>query len=97
MVHDAFAAETQGPIQDRSKENLGTGDVIIAGVRRLLRQAIEDVAKGKLPPNCTRGAVDKTYPHLIIVNAVVDAQQDNNEYVEKLFGKDRFNAKSAAE
>ena len=97
MVHDAFAAETQGPIQDRSRENLGTGDVIIAGVRRLLRQAIDDVAQGKLPPNCTRGAADKTYPHLIIVNAVVDAQQDNNEYVKNLFGEDRFNAKSAAE
>jgi len=33
----------------------------------------------------------------LIVNPVVDAQQDNNEYVEKLFGKDRFDAKSAAE
>ena len=97
MVHDAFASETQGPIQDRSRENLGTGDVIIAGVRRLLRQAIEDVANGKLPPNCTRGAADKTYPNLIVVNAVIDADQDNNDYVKKLVGKDRFNAQSAAE
>lgn len=97
MVHDAFAAETQGPIQDRSRENLGAGDVIIAGVRRLLRQAIDDVAQGKLPPNVTRGAADKTYPNLIIVNAVVDANVENADYVRGLIGKDRFNAQSAAE
>ena len=97
MVHDAFAAETQGPIQDRSRENLGAGDVIIAGVRRLLRQAIDDVAHGKLPPNVTRGAADKTYPNLIIVNAVVDASVENADYVRGLVGKDRFNAQSAAE
>jgi len=97
MVHDAFAAETQGPIQDRSRENLATGDVVIAGVRRLLRQAIDDVAKGNLPPNVTRGAADKTYPNLIIVNAVIDGKMENNDYVKSLIGKDRFSAQSAAE
>ena len=97
MVHDAFAAETQGAILDRSQENLGTGDVVIAGVRRLMRQAMEAVAKGDLPPNVTRGAKDRTYPNLIIVNAVVDAKVENNDYVKSLFGKDRFDAKTAAE
>jgi phenylpropionate dioxygenase-like ring-hydroxylating dioxygenase large terminal subunit len=97
MVHDAFAAETQGVILDRSKEHLGTGDVVIAGVRRLMRLAMDGVAKGELPPNVTRGAQDKTYPNLIIVNAVVDAKIENSDYVKGLFGKDRFNARSAAE
>ena len=40
MVHDAYAAETQGAIQDRSREHLATGDIIIAGVRRLMCEAI---------------------------------------------------------
>lgn len=54
-VHDQWAVESMGPIQDRTKENLGASDKAIAAYRRLLVRAIRDVAEGR-PPLLTAGA-----------------------------------------
>jgi phthalate 4,5-dioxygenase len=48
-VHDQWACESMGPIQDRTQEHLGTSDKAIAAYRRLLRQAIEQADKGERP------------------------------------------------
>lgn len=47
--HDAMAWETQGPITDRGRENLGIGDQGIAQYRRLLREQIDRVEAGEEP------------------------------------------------
>ena len=49
-VHDQWAVESMGPIQDRTKEHLGSSDKAIAAFRRLLLRAIRDVAEGRPPP-----------------------------------------------
>ena len=41
-VHDQWACESMGAIQDRTREHLGQSDKAITAYRRLLRQAIED-------------------------------------------------------
>ena len=41
-VHDQWACESMGAIQDRTREHLGQSDKAISAYRRLLRQAIED-------------------------------------------------------
>ena len=48
-VHDQWAVESMGAIQDRTKENLGSTDKAIAAYRRLLVRAIRDVAEGRAP------------------------------------------------
>ena len=48
-VHDQWACESMGPIQDRTREHLGTSDRAIMAHRRLLMQAIDDVEAGRLP------------------------------------------------
>jgi len=49
-VHDQWACESMGLIQDRTREHLGQSDKAISAYRRLLRQAIEDTRSGgKLP------------------------------------------------
>ncbi|MEJ2376647.1 MAG: aromatic ring-hydroxylating dioxygenase subunit alpha [Pseudolabrys sp.] len=48
-VHDQWACESMGAIQDRTQEHLGTSDKAIAAYRRLLRQAIEQAGEGKVP------------------------------------------------
>ena len=48
-VHDQWAVESMGAIQDRTKENLGASDKAIAAYRRLLVRAIRDVAEGRKP------------------------------------------------
>ena len=47
-VHDQWAVEGMGPIQDRTQEHLGRSDVAIIRYRRILRQAIADLRSHKL-------------------------------------------------
>jgi phthalate 4,5-dioxygenase oxygenase subunit len=49
-VHDQWACESMGVIQDRSKEHLGQSDKAISAYRRLLRAAIADAGSGGRPP-----------------------------------------------
>jgi len=53
-VHDQWAVESMGAIQDRTREHLGSTDKVIMAHRRLLRQAIEAVQAGGTAP----GAAD---------------------------------------
>ena len=49
-VHDQWAIEGQGRIQDRTREHLGTSDKAIVAYRRLLLSSIGQVANGEKPP-----------------------------------------------
>ncbi|MBX6317099.1 aromatic ring-hydroxylating dioxygenase subunit alpha [Pigmentiphaga sp.] len=46
-VHDQWAVESQGKIQDRTREHLGSTDKGIAAYRRLLLEAIDQAANGQ--------------------------------------------------
>jgi len=48
-IHDQFACESQGRIQDRSRENLGTTDKGIVLYRRILLDAIKKNEAGEKP------------------------------------------------
>lgn len=48
-VHDQWAVESQGPIQDRTRENLASSDKAIAANRRLLLRAMAAVEEGGAP------------------------------------------------
>ena len=48
-VHDQWAVESQGAIQDRTREHLGQSDKAITANRRLLAAAIEAAAQGTRP------------------------------------------------
>ena len=48
-VHDQWAVESQGAIQDRTREHLCASDKAIAANRRLLVRAIEQAARGERP------------------------------------------------
>jgi len=49
-VHDQWAVESMGPIQDRTREHLGTTDKVIIANRRVLVKAIESVLAGGAAP-----------------------------------------------
>ena len=49
-VHDQWAIEGQGRIQDRTREHLGNSDKAIIAYRRMLLSAIGQVANGEKPP-----------------------------------------------
>jgi hypothetical protein len=46
-VHDQWAVESMGKIQDRTREHLGSSDKAIIAYRKLLRAEIEKVAGGR--------------------------------------------------
>jgi phthalate 4,5-dioxygenase oxygenase subunit len=48
-VHDQWACESMGVIQDRTTEHLGQSDKAINAYRRLLRQAIDETKSGGKP------------------------------------------------
>ena len=49
-VHDQWAVESPGPIQDRTREHLGTTDKAIIAYRRQLLKAIAGLAEQQIPP-----------------------------------------------
>ncbi|MET0350816.1 MAG: aromatic ring-hydroxylating dioxygenase subunit alpha [Rhizobacter sp.] len=53
-VHDQWAVESQGRIQDRTREHLGTTDKGIIAFRKLLVAAIEATAAGESAPMLIR-------------------------------------------
>lgn len=55
-VHDQWAVESMGPIQDRTQEHLGKTDIGIIRYRRLLRAAMEALERGEDTALPMRGA-----------------------------------------
>jgi phthalate 4,5-dioxygenase len=49
-LHDQWAVESMGAIQDRTREHLGTSDKAIMANRRVLLKAIDTVEAGGTPP-----------------------------------------------
>ena len=49
-LHDQWAVESMGAIQDRTREHLGTSDRVIMANRRALAKAIDTVQAGGTPP-----------------------------------------------
>src|SRR5262245_61424156 len=55
-VHDQWACESMGAIQDRTKEHLGQSDKAISAYRRILRGAIDQARDGGKPLMVLDGA-----------------------------------------
>ncbi len=65
--HDQWACESMGPIQDRTREHLGSTDVVIMANRRQLLRAMDAVKAGQAPPLAVDAAAAQalTGPHTI--------------------------------
>ncbi len=59
-VHDQWAVESMGAIQDRTQEHLGKTDVAIIRYRRMLRAAIAAIKEGREDDLPMRNALDLT-------------------------------------
>src|SRR4029453_5816876 len=56
QAHDAFATESQGPVQDRTNEHPVSSDKAIIAAHKLLLNAIKDVREGPHPQQVIRDA-----------------------------------------
>lgn len=70
-VHDQWAVESMGRIQDRTKEHLGRTDVGISLYRRMLRAAITCVKEGNTDALPTLNGIDAATIHGPISNDTI--------------------------
>ncbi len=80
VVHDNYATETAGPIQDRTQERLGSVDAGVALARRMLLRAIRDVQEGRDPPHVIRRPEDNSFPDMGVREEKIPAGMSWQEY-----------------
>jgi len=81
QAHDAFATESQGPVQDRTNEHLVSSDKAIVAARKLLLNAIRDVKEGRQPQHVVKDAKANHFPHLVVLSELVPATTDLKQFV----------------
>ena len=67
-AQDSMAWETQGPVHDRTDEMLGTSDMGVVALRKLLREQIEIVKKGGEPMGVVRDPAKNGIIHIDVIN-----------------------------
>jgi phthalate 4,5-dioxygenase len=75
-VHDAYATEGEGPIQDRTQEHLGSSDIAIATSRQMLLRAIRAVQEGGDPAHVVRDPAANRFGHLVVVSEGISKDED---------------------
>lgn len=75
-VHDMWATEGEGAIQDRTAEHLGYTDKAIALARRLLIKAAQQVQDGADAPHVVRAVADNRFDHLGAYQEVVPKTEE---------------------
>ncbi len=82
-VHDVWATEGEGTIQDRTTERLGYTDQGVIAARKLLLKAIRELREGGDAPFLVRDAAANDFTHLRSVDEVVPASADAKATLEK--------------
>jgi phenylpropionate dioxygenase-like ring-hydroxylating dioxygenase large terminal subunit len=82
-AHDLYATETQGPIQDRTRENLVSSDKAIVGARKLLIKGIQDVQEGRDPLHVVRDPQSNCFQHMAVLSEVLSSSIDWKEHTRK--------------
>jgi hypothetical protein len=91
-AQDAFAIETQGAIQDRTKEHLGSTDVVIIEVRKILLKAIKHVQEGGEAPWLQHSASDNPFAEFICTSGYIEDNEDGPSFCRRVLA-----SKAAAE
>ena len=92
MSSDAFAIETQGAIQDRTQEHLGSSDIVIIEVRKALFKAIRQMEETGEAPGLLRDPADNQFADFICTSGFIEDHEDGPAYCRRILG-----AKAAAE
>ena len=82
-THDAYATESQGPIQGRTQEHVVSSDKAIVAARKQLLQAMKDVKEGKDPPHVVRDPKLNRFSHLVVISEVIPSEVDWKDHAKK--------------
>lgn len=86
---DAFAIETQGAIQDRMKEHLGSTDVVIIEVRKALLAAIKKVQEGGEAPWVHRDPSRDAFADFICTSGDIGEDEDGPSFCRRVLAARR--------
>lgn len=86
-VHDQWACESMGAIQDRTREHLGTTDKVIMANRRLLLQALDTVEQGGTPPGIADPALHEAIAGPDTVDGIAPAANWNTWWQDAVRAK----------
>jgi hypothetical protein len=84
-AHDAFAVETQGAIQDRTQEHLGSTDIVIIEVRKALLAAIKQMETTGEAPGLLRAKEDSGRPFrdFVCTSVFIGDDEDGPSYCRR--------------
>jgi phthalate 4,5-dioxygenase oxygenase subunit len=85
-AQDAFAIETQGRIQDRTKEHLGTTDIAIIEMRKALLDAIARMEQGGEAPGLLRDPAANRFPDFLCTADFLRDGEDGPAYCRRVLG-----------
>jgi hypothetical protein len=80
QVHDAFATESQGGVQNRTAENPVSSDKAIIAARKLILNAVKDVREGREPQHVIRDPKANRFANLVVLSDVIPKSTDWKEY-----------------
>jgi phthalate 4,5-dioxygenase len=83
-AQDAFAIESQGAIRDSTQENLGSSDVVIVAMRRMLLKAIAEMQDGGDAPGLIRNNPHEVMTNFICFEGPVEDDEDGPTYCRRL-------------
>ena len=81
---DAFAIETQGAIQDRTREHLGSSDIVIIEVRKALFQAIKQMEETGEAPFVLRDPDDERFSEFVCTSTYIEDDEDGPSYCRRV-------------
>jgi phthalate 4,5-dioxygenase len=84
QVHDLFATECAGPIQDRTREHLAVSDRPIIEARKMMLAAIKDVQEGRDPPGVVRDPVQNRFPRIATTYGIIPSDVDWKTHCDQL-------------
>jgi phenylpropionate dioxygenase-like ring-hydroxylating dioxygenase large terminal subunit len=91
-AQDAFAIETQGVIRDRTKEHLGSTDIVVTAMRTRLLNAIKQMEAGGEAPGRIHDPSNAQYPDFVCTSGFIEDHEDGPTYCRRLLA-----ARAAAE
>jgi phthalate 4,5-dioxygenase len=91
-AHDLFAVVSPGAIHDRSREHLATSDIAIVAMRRMLLDAMKDLANGKEPPLVIRSPNENVFNDIIVLGTLLDESEDQHAYCDAIVQSSDYHA-----
>ncbi len=80
-VHDQWAVESIGPVQDRTAEHLGQSDRAVTAYRRMLLRALDDHEAGKATPG--RGPAGPRSSNPVAIDTVAPTASWQQHWLER--------------